>query len=235
MNKKILEIRKNRQEKIVENLIENSRLDSTYNLLLIFSAVITVGGILVNNAAVVIGGMLVTPLLVPILTIALGIAFGDVDLVKRSLANSLKSILLVVAVAVFIAFIFTISPTKNILIENSLSHHPLYLLIALFAGVAAAFAYINPKISEALPGVAVAVSLMPPLAVFGIGLGQWQMSLIKGSLITLLLNLIGIVMGSLIVFSLSKFYRVRKVAQEEIKKEIKNKVKNQISKVKNED
>ena len=219
MGNKILEVKKEEQKKIVKDLIENSKLSSTYNLLLIFSAVITVGGVLVNNTAVVIGGMLVTPLLVPILTISMGIAFGDTELTKRSLINSSKSILIVVAIAIVVAFFFTSSPTQNVLIKNSLDHHPLYLLIALFAGVAAAFAYINPKISEALPGVAVAVSIMPPLAVFGVGIGQGQLLLIKESLITLLLNFIGIILGSLVIFSLTKFYRVRQIAEKEIENE----------------
>ncbi|HHD92406.1 MAG TPA: TIGR00341 family protein [Candidatus Portnoybacteria bacterium] len=223
MTEEILKIKKDKQEKIVEDVINNSRLDSTYNLLLFFSSVITAGGILVNNVAVVIGGMLVTPLLTPILAISLGVAFGDVKITQRSLVNSLKSILIVIIVAMIISFFFTDGLTNNILIDNSLNHHPLYLLVALFAGVAAAFAYINPRISEALPGVAVAVSVMPPLAVFGIGLGQWQVHLIKGSLVVFLINLIGIVMGALIVFSMSKFYRVREVAQKEIKKEKNNK------------
>ncbi|NCF74870.1 MAG: TIGR00341 family protein [Xanthomonadaceae bacterium] len=219
MDKKILEIRKEKQEKIVEKLIDNSRLTLEYDLLLIFSAVITASGILVNNMAVVIGGMLVTPLLVPILTIALGIASGDMKVTNRSLINSAKSILIIIITAILISFFFSNNLTQNIIVTNCLDHHPLYLLVALFSGIAAAFAYISPKISEALPGVAVAVSLMPPLAVFGIGIGQWQLLLIKGSLVTFLLNLIGIIMGSLIVFSLSKFYRVRSIAQREIKKE----------------
>ncbi len=215
----ILKVKKNKQEEVVEKLIENSRLDSAYNLLLLFSAIITTGGILVNNIAVVIGGMLVTPLLTPILAISMGIAFGDWEVIERSLMNSLKSILIIILVAIFIAIFFPSELKSNLLIGNCLDHNPLYLLIALFAGVAAAFAYISPKISEALPGVAVAVSIMPPLAIFGIGLGKWQSALVKGSLITFFYNLVGIITGALIVFSLAKFYRVREIGKEAIEKE----------------
>ena len=219
MDQEILKVRKEKQEKIVEKIIDGSRLNAEYNLLLFFSAIITVSGILVNNIAVVIGGMLVTPLLAPILSIALGIASGDVKVVNRSLINSTKSILIVISVSLLVAFFFSTGTIDNTIIDNCLDHHPLYLLVAIFSGIAAAFAYIRPKVSEALPGVAVAVSLMPPLAVFGIGIGKWKLLLIKGSLVTLLLNFIGIVMGALIVFSLLKFYRVRKTTQKEVKKE----------------
>ncbi len=219
MEQEILKVRKEKQEKIVEKIIDGSKLNIEYNLLLFFSAIITVSGILVNNIAIVIGGMLVTPLLAPILSIALGIASGDIKVINRSLINSTKSILIVISVSLLVAFFFSTKTTDNTIIVNCLDHHPLYLLVAIFSGVAAAFAYVSPKVSEALPGVAVAVSLMPPLAVFGIGIGQWRLLLIKGALVTLFLNFIGIVMGALIVFSLLKFYRVRKTVQKEIKKE----------------
>jgi len=217
---KLLSIPSKEKEKAVKELIEKSKLDSPYILLLIFSSVITTGGVLVNNIPVVVGGMLVTPLLTPFLTIALGISIGDTNFLNRSLWNSLKSILIVVLISMFMAFIFRTSPgSNNMMINYCQSQSSIYFLIALFSGIAGAFAYIHPKIAEALPGVAVSISLMPPLAILGIGMGVWSSDLMSAGTRTFLFNAIGIVLGSLLVFSLGNFYKVRKTAVKEIKKE----------------
>lgn len=217
---KLLSIPNREKEKAVKELIEKSKLDSPYILLLIFSSVITTGGVLVNNIPVVIGGMLVTPLLTPFLTIALGISIGDTKFLNRSLWNSLKSILIVVLISMFLAFIFKGDVgEENIIIGYCQSQSSIYFLIALFSGIAGAFAYIHPKIAEALPGVAVSISLMPPLAILGIGIGVWSGGLLSAGIRTFLFNATGIVLGSLLVFSLGNFYKVKRTAVEEIKKE----------------
>ena len=79
------EMSRSAQYRTVEDLIERSRPDFTYYVLLFISTIIIAAGLLLNNSAIVIGGMLVTPLLTPILVIALGVSVGDTRLIGRVL------------------------------------------------------------------------------------------------------------------------------------------------------
>jgi len=95
----------------------------------------------------------------------------------------------------------------------------LYIGIAIVAGFAATFALVKPKLNEVLPGVAIAIALIPPLAMVGVGIAKWDWALITNSFLLFALNVIGIVFASMITFSLMNFYVKRRVARETIKEE----------------
>ena len=217
-NQGLLEIKKAEQKKVVEELIEKSRATSPYNLLLILSAVITASGILVGSWAIVIGGMLVTPLLTPILAIALGITMGNLGFIWRSVKITLKSIATIIAISLIFGFLFPSTDPNNELIRE-IRFTPLYFIVALASGIAATFAWTRESISEALPGVAVAVSLVPPLSILGIAIGLGDIDLMRDPCSIFIFNFLGIVIGSLVVFSLMKFYRTREEAKQHIKQE----------------
>ncbi len=214
-DEQLLKVTKREQEKVVAGLIEKSRPTSPYNLLLIFSAIIVACGILMDNTPVIIGGMLVTPMLTPILAIVLGISTGEIGLVNRSLWITLRSILMVVIIALIFGFLFSDGLAGNRFIE-SIQPNILYVIVSLISGAAATFAWTNEDINDALPGVAVAISIVPPLAVLGIGIGHFSANLIRDSLVIFSLNFLGIMMGSLLVFSLLQFYKAKKVAHKQI-------------------
>lgn len=214
----LLKVSKSRQEQAVEGLMEKSRPSSPYNLLLIFSAVIVACGILMDNAPVIIGGMLVTPLLSPILAISLGISCGEAGLVNRSLWLTLRSIVTVVVIAFFAAFLFPESTGANRSLEL-IQPDLLYVIVALISGMAATFAWTNRDINDALPGVAVAVSIVPPLSALGIGIGSFSIELTRASLVVFSLNFLGISMGSLLVFSLQQFYKTKRETHKRVVEE----------------
>ncbi|PIT88819.1 MAG: TIGR00341 family protein [Candidatus Magasanikbacteria bacterium CG10_big_fil_rev_8_21_14_0_10_36_32] len=226
----ILQITKKDQVRVSEELIESSRLTGGFYLMLILSSMMVTLGLLLNNPAVIIGGMLITPLLTPLLTFALGIVICDIQLLWRSTKIFLRSIGIVFGVAVLLSFFFPLTEF-NAEITSRLDSNIAYLIVAFVAGLAATFAWTNKNLSAMLPGVAIAVSLLPPLAVVGIGLAHMNIGIIRGSLLTFALNFFGIILGSVIIFSLLNFYRTKKettkavkeeIKEEEIKKEIKN-------------
>lgn len=195
------------QFKTINKLLEKSVPNTTYYILLVLSSIIITAGLLLNNTAIVIGGMLVTPLLTPILVIALGMSVGEVPLITRTSKFVGYSCLYVIAGGIFMTILFQ-APSEFTVIENSVRTALLYFVVAIASGIAATFAWIRREVAEALPGVAIAVSLVPPLALIGIGVGKFDFDFAVFYLVIFLLNMLGILMGSLVVFSLSKFHRM---------------------------
>ena len=217
-NNDTLQVSKKTQVEVVEGLIESSRLTGDFYLMLILSAVVVTLGLMLNNSAVIIGGMLITPLLTPVLTLALGIVIADAKLIWRSVKIVLKSTGIVLGVALVISLLFPIDEF-NLEIESRLISNIPYFLVAFTAGLAATFAWARKDLYAMLPGVAIAVSLLPPLSVFGIGISKLSGEIARDSLVTFLLNLFGIILGSVIMFSLLNFYRAKKKVQQEVAKE----------------
>lgn len=205
------------QYRTVQELIEKSRPDFSYYALLSISSVIITAGLLLNNTAIVIGGMLVTPLLTPVLVIALGFSVGDLLLVGRVSKFLIKSFFYVFVLGVLLTVLFG-APQEFTLIHDSLRTSLLYFIVAIAAGGAATLAWIQKEISEVLPGVAIAVSLVPPLAMVGVGFGSFQFDLASTFFSIFALNIFGILMGSLIVFSLSRFNQVESVVHQKNEK-----------------
>jgi uncharacterized hydrophobic protein (TIGR00271 family) len=174
--KQAFEVSKHVQYRTVSELIEKSRPDFTYYVLLIISTVVIAAGLLLNNTAIVIGGMLITPLLTPILVIALGIAVGDALLLRRVAKFVGISFLYVLGAGLILTLIFG-APEQLTIISDTLRTAALYFVVAFASGIAATFAWIQKEASEALPGIAIAVSLVPPLALIGIGFGSLNLEL----------------------------------------------------------
>lgn len=228
-NKNILEIKKSDQYATVEELFAKSQAGSVYYTFLCLSSLIVTSGLLLNSATIIIGGILITPLLSPILIIALGISTGEYKAIKNSSILVLKSLLVVIFLSLFLALVLGIK-APNLFFGNSFYEATLYFIVALLSGVAATFAWIRKSVSDILPGVAMAVSLIPPLSALGINLSMLNFVDSRLAFSTFIFNFTGVLIGSLVVFSLLKFYKtkgmVKKevVAQEkEIKKEERNK------------
>ncbi|MCG2694757.1 DUF389 domain-containing protein [Candidatus Parcubacteria bacterium] len=137
---------------------------------------------------------------------------------NRSLRTIFKSVVIGVGTATLTALIFNEeSISKELIISSEPSL--LYAGVAIVAGFAAAFALVKPKLNEMLPGVAISVALIPPIALMGIGIANWNWSTISGSFLVLLINIIGIVFAGMVTFSLMNFYTRKKNAEVTIKKE----------------
>ena len=148
--------------------------------LMMLSTAIAVFGILADSTAVVIGAMLVAPLMFPVLGGAAAIVMGwPRRIVSRALLVAAGSVMAVV-LAAMISFVIPggISPLPTELMART-SPNLLDLGIALAAGAAGAYGQVRRHAAEALTGVAVAVALVPPLAVVGITLQltEWQLAL----------------------------------------------------------
>ncbi len=209
---------KTQKARTVEKLFHESTPNYDFFLMLILSAIIVTLGLLMNNVAVVIGGMLVAPILSPILSLSMGVVVGNHKLMKRSGMVLLRAMSLIVLISLIISFL---AIEKEMTPEIIARAHPglAYFLIGLFSGAAAAFAMVRPSLSETLPGVAISVSLIPPLSALGIAISFFEWSIAVGALGLFLLNFVGIVFAALFVFAVLRFYEVKDSIEKKIRAE----------------
>lgn len=207
---------------LVRRLMRYSTPNFDYFYLIGLSVAMATLGLLLDSAAIVIGSMLIAPLMYPILGTALGLAMLSPVVIGRSLYTLGQSLLVAVFIAMMTAWLFShdsVWQSNEILqrIEPSLLH----FLVALIAGAAVSYVLTQPEWSDTLPGVAIAVALMPPLATTGIGLADGEVTIIVGAATILILNLIGITIAAMTLFFLMNISEKQNVAVSTIRTETK--------------
>ncbi|MBF2002526.1 MAG: DUF389 domain-containing protein [Synechococcales cyanobacterium M58_A2018_015] len=176
----------------------------SFYVLLSLSGAIATFGLLANSAATIIGAMIVAPLMGPILGIAFSVVMGNRRLLKRSLLSVVTGVLLVILIGLAICRLTGLN-TLTPEIQGRTAPTLLDLGVALAAGTAGAYAKSRRDISDALPGVAIAVALVPPLSVVGIGIAYRLPTVTGGSLLLFLTNLVGIIFSGSAVFLLQRY------------------------------
>jgi uncharacterized hydrophobic protein (TIGR00271 family) len=198
-------IGRERRAEVRVQLREDCYPDFDYFLFVVLSCVIATLGLLIDSPATIIGAMLVAPLMSPIIGIGLASITGD----GRLLSNAVISLALGALLAILIAFLITVINRylPFIVLEelpdavlSRTQPSPFDLGIALAGGLAAAFALAQPQLSAALPGVAIATALMPPLCTAGIGLAMGRLDVAGGSFLLFITNSVTIAFASMLVF-----------------------------------
>lgn len=180
-----------------------------YYMMLFLSGVISTLGLLAGSTAAIIGAMIVAPLMGPIIGMAFAITMGNRRLLKRSVLSVVTGTLLTVGTAYLICSIIGLNSLNSEILQRT---RPtlIDLAIGLAAGAAGAFATTRREVAEALPGVAIAVALVPPLSVIGIGLAHGDLSIFTGSTLLFLTNLAGIVLSGGLVFIWQDYGSIRR-------------------------
>lgn len=175
--------------------------------LLILAAGIATFGLLGDSLAVIIGAMIVAPLMLPIMGLAFGVSIGDRNTIFTTMSISFAGIVMAVAVGFFLTLPISgiTHPEAITQIMIRTSPHLLDLMAALITGLAGAFALSRKDVSDTLPGVAIAVSLVPPLANVGILLALGEPSLASGSLLLFVTNYVAILLTGSLVFAVMGF------------------------------
>lgn len=185
------------------------RKRSAFLIMLILSAIIAVAGVLSDSTATVIGAMIIAPLATPIMGIALGIVLGQLRLVLTSLVWVMLGVGLVVVIgAAFAGFVADPADlSRNTQVTGRTSPGLLDLAAALATGTAGAFAMSRRDLSAVLPGVAIAISLVPPLGVVGVsaGVGDWDAAI--GAMWLFLSNVVALIIAGSVVFTIAGYAR----------------------------
>jgi uncharacterized hydrophobic protein (TIGR00271 family) len=207
---------------IRESFSQNSLPIFHYYILLVFAATISTFGLLTNSAATIIGGMLIAPLMTPALTLGYSTISLDRKLVQRSLFAAGTGMALVVTIAWLTTTLLGLRLVNSEILSRT---HPnlLDLGVAIAAGAAGAFAWARPRIANAVPGVAIAVALVPPLCVVGIALGPGSTGesmlarqagddthVAIGAFLLFATNVVGIIFSASVVFLIHGYGQLRK-------------------------
>lgn len=178
-------------------------------VMLVLSVAIATYAVLADSTAVVIGAMLVAPLMVPIL----GLAGALVNGWSRRAAHSTLTVALGVIVAILLSYGLAawapvaVAMDTNSQIVSRISPNTVDMLIAVAAGAAGAFATVDKRVSSSIAGVAIAVALVPPLAVVGVSLANDSADKAFGAFLLFLTNFVAIVLAASAVFVLTGFAR----------------------------
>ncbi len=195
-----------------EGAFNDGQFSLNFAVLTIASAAIATFGLLQNSAAVIIGAMIIAPLTWPIGALAFAAVSGAPLALRRAGATLGIGAGAAILLAIIVTSIVSL-PTLGSEIMARSQPDLLDLGVALAAGSVAGFARIRPSVAGAVAGTAIAVALMPPLCVVGIGIAHLNWTLTRGSLLLFLTNLFGIMLASMVVFVIAGYANVRRAGR----------------------
>ena len=181
------------------SLRNSAKFTSVFLTLMILSTLLATTGLFANSAPVIIGAMILAPLMSPIVSLSMGVIRYD----KILLNESIKTLALGIGMAMLFSALFTyLIPLQQITpeMQNRLNPNLLDLMVAIFSGIAGAYANSKDEVAKSLAGVAIAVALVPPLSVAGIGIGLMNFDVIYGSFLLFITNLVGITLSAALTF-----------------------------------
>ena len=190
-------------------LKENAKLSSSFVVMMILATLIATFGLFGDSSPVIIGAMILAPIIAPIVSFSMGMARYDTNMLKTGSVTILIGTIVALIIAAGVSLIIPLEVLTSE-INARLTPTLLDMGIAVASGVAAAYAHAKEGIAKSLAGVAIAVALVPPLAVAGIGIGWWDWEVFSGAFLLYLTNLAGIIMFAGITFLLLGFAPFRR-------------------------
>jgi uncharacterized hydrophobic protein (TIGR00271 family) len=212
---------------IIRNIIDNNRFSSAdipafesklfyegarrrsdlerFAILLFLSTYIATYGVIGDSTATVIGAMIIAPLMRPIMAATAGLVMGNLKRASFSLLIVVAGVLGVIVLSFLqteITITRVISFETNSQLTGRISPRLLDLYVALAAGAAGAFAMSRDDVADSLPGVAMAIALVPPLCVVGVGLAQGELAAASGAMLLFITNFLAILIAGGLVFAL---------------------------------
>ncbi len=175
-------------EGVARRVAEESGWSARYCFMILISAAMSILGLLLPSSAVLIGAMLISPLMMPIVGLGFGLAtFDFIEVRRAAMALALGSVIAVVFSAIFVLM----SPLQTVTTEIAIRTRPnlFDLLVAVLSALAGAYGLIR-GMGSTVVGVAIAIALMPPLAVVGFGIATLNWTAAGGATLLFFTNLI---------------------------------------------
>lgn len=200
-------------EVIRARIRSGGKVTGTNAVILICAIAIASTGLITSSIPVVIGAMLISPLMGTIMAVAFGVASND----KKFTFSSLRGFAFQVCLSLLISTLYflilpTKEPTPELLARTAPSWHD--MVIACFGGIAGIVATTREdKVSNVLPGVAIATALMPPICTMGFSLANGEWRLLAGAAYLFLINFYLIFFTSVVVLTILSVPRVRKLTE----------------------
>ena len=203
-------ITETRKAIVLNDLVNASSPGNDFFIMILFSSAIATFGLIADLSVVTIGAQLIDPLMSPILGLAIASLSGLQRMFNRSFVAIVKGAGAAIGISALISFFTYRLPYS---IHASIPHEvmvrttasPFDLGIAIVGGAAAAYALAHPRLDAALPGVAIATALMPPLCTIGFGVAFQSTFIVLGAALQFFTNYAAITFAAIITFALLGF------------------------------
>lgn len=182
----------------------SARPDLDFYMLISLSTIIAALGLVVNSPAVVIGAMLVAPLMSPMVGTGLAVVLGDARFIRLSLGAVIRGVILAIGFGGLVGLLSMNDPATSELLART-QPSLIDLAIALFSGLAGGYALARSDAAGALPGVAIAAALVPPLATVGISLTAGRYNHAFGAMLLFTANFVSISSATALMFLILGF------------------------------
>jgi len=203
-------VSKERRDVVLDEIHDGSQATTLYYVLLGVSELIAGFALIINSDATLIGANVVAPLMTPIFGVSLGLMRGDMRLLRAALIAEFGGALLGVALCFALGLMpFALEPSQALLSQTRPTL--IDLLVAALAGFAGVLAMIDERVSPALPGVAIATALNPPIAAIGLCLAYGAYDGAWGAFLLFFANVLAILAVAAALFLIAGF-----VTREEI-------------------
>jgi len=167
-----------------------------------------------NNTAILIGAMLIAPLLTPVISLSVGIGAGSIHLINHSIKSITVGLVLSILSASLVTWMAGATEINQDILQ-SFGDSFLYGFVALLSGIIAVYSWFKPNTNQVIPGVAIAVALIPPVAFAGTVLVIRNQTVLIDVLQLIFMNLAGIFLGGFITFVLMAIFAKRPKADVE--------------------
>ena len=181
---------------LVGRLKSSGNWDFDFGFLICLATLLAALGLALNSAPVVLGAMLVAPLMSPMLGLGLSVVQGNRSMAHRCMATVVRGFFVALATGTvfgILRIVFATGLTQQMAVRGEPG--VLDLAVAFLSGVVAAYAFGRPHLLSVLPGIAIATSLVPPLATAGLCLTTLELNVALGATFLFLSNFIAIVLG----------------------------------------
>jgi uncharacterized hydrophobic protein (TIGR00341 family) len=186
-------------EKIVESTDPYTKLNTNLITIALLSTIIVLSGLFLDNILIIIGAMIISPLLGPINAFTVNVSLARTGKAIQSEFSTLLLLLSIILLSFFLTYITSLfiplDLTDQIMSRGSISI--IYIIIAVLLGSAGGLA-IFTDIQGMLVGIAIAVALVPPAAVTGIGLAFLHEDIFIGAFLNTISNFLGLQLGGIL-------------------------------------
>jgi uncharacterized hydrophobic protein (TIGR00271 family) len=199
INREGLYVTPERSRIVRQEIADGSEPGIRFYIMVVISTMIAGFGLAMNSTAVIIGAMLVAPLMTPIFGMALALIRSDAHLLGRAARAEIAGVVAAILMGVILGKLYpALEPTSEMLARTEPQLFD--LLVAVFSGFAGAYALVDEKLSPALPGVAIATAIVPPLANTGLCFAVGAYAGGVGSFLLFFSNFLSILLVASVVF-----------------------------------
>ena len=185
-------------DKGYNKLIALCNFSADYIFMIVMATLLCILGFVMESETIIIGAMVVSPLLNPIVAFGASVIRKDKRNILRLLIIIIFGLLIGIVLSILISLIWSSDLSQSELVSKMQGQPFVYFLVAIISGMVAIWCFYWPKATQAVTGIAIAIALIPPVAILGIGIAA-NHKIVPTAALIVGLNILGIFIGAMIV------------------------------------